>query len=464
MRARLKATIFRLHCRLKKNTRYRRRLKDQIRHRDAMIVKLEAQIGELQAITNPQPVFNCVYPAQMMALCVYIILHGGSLRCAAATAGFYAEMMGWSYSAPSWKTASNWVQRCGLHGLKLTHGLKGEYVGILDASIQIGKEQLLLLLGVKADAASCGRPLCIEDVSILGMEVQSSWTGAAVADFIRRNMCLRPSATLSYVICDQGTNLLAALRSLGLPWVSDCSHVMMNLAKALFKDDKALSRLCAQVGTLRQQLALTDWSFVLPPSLRDKDRFLRIFTLVEWMGRIDGYWPMLPASMRARLSFCRGVWLRLRLSQFYRLLVITASALKSRGLSPDSYAEWRAEVNDYRITQHVMTRQANAFIDAMDAYFAAYAGRYNQDGPLLCCSDIIESVFGRYKNKGGMKAISADVLSIALYNQPLSPQFIQQAMRTVTGPQLQEWQNDNICHNRFGLRKRMQRELKSGEG
>ena len=106
-------------------------------------------------------------------------------------------------------------------------------------------EQLLLLLGVKADAASQERPLCIEDVSVLGMEVQSSWTGAAVADFIRRNMRLRPAASLSYVICDQGTNLLAALKSLALSWASDCSHVMMNLAKALFKDDAALSRLCA---------------------------------------------------------------------------------------------------------------------------------------------------------------------------------------------------------------------------
>jgi len=42
---------------------------------------------------------------------------------------------------------------------------------------------------------------------------------------------------------------------------------------------------------------------------------------------------------------------------------------------------------------------------------------------LLCCSEIIESIFGRYKNKGGMKAISADVLSIALYNQTLSSGF-----------------------------------------
>ena len=464
MRATLKDTIFRLQSRSQKNARQRRRLKDQIRHRDAVIAKQQAQIQALQAITQPQPVFRCVYPAQMMALAVFIVLHGGSLRCAAATAGFFAELMGWQYSAPTFKTVSNWVKRCGLHALNLTHGLKGEYVAIIDASIQIGKEQLLLLLGVKADVVSQERPLRIEDVKVLGMEVQSSWTGKSVADFIQRNMRLRPGVTLSYVICDQGTNLLAALRSLKLPWVSDCSHVMMNLAKALFKDDKALSRLCAQVGTLRQQLSLTDWSFLLPPSLRDKDRFLRIFTLVAWMERIDGYWPTLPAQMRARLSFCKGVWLRLRLSQFYRLLTITAGLLKSQGLSPDSYTEWRAKVDDYCTTQHVMTRQAKAFIAAMDAYFAGYAEWFNKEGPLLCCSDIIESIFGRYKNKGGMKAISADVLSIALYNQPISPQFIQQAMKTVTGPQLEAWQKNNVCDNRFGLRKRMEKELKSGEG
>lgn len=408
MRARLKATIFRLHRRIHKNTRQRRRLKDQVRHRDAMIVKLQAQVRELQAITAPQPVFNCVYPAQMMALAVYIILHGGPLRCAAATAGFYAELMGWHYSAPSWKTASNWVQRCGLHALNLTHGLKGEYVGILDGSIQIGKEQLMLLLGVKAGAAPDGRALCIEDVSVLGMEVRASWTGASVAGFIQRSMRMRPAAALSYVICDRGSNLLAALRLLGIPWVSDCSHVMMNLAKALFKSDAALSRLCAQVGTLRQQLALTDWSLLLPPSLRDKDRFMRIFTLAEWMERIDGYWPHLPAAMRARLSFCRGVWLRLRLSQCRsllsitgRVLSITGRVLKTKGLSQQSYLEWHTQVDAYKATQHVICRQAAAFIKAMDAYFASYASWYEEGKQILCCSDIIESIFGRYKNKGG---------------------------------------------------------------
>ena len=226
----------------------------------------------------------------MMALAIFIVLHGGSLRCAAATTGFYAELMGWKYSAPSFKTVSNWVERCGLHALRLTKSLTGEYVAIFDASIQIGKEQLLLLLGVKAElAASLDRPLTIADVEVLGMEVQSSWLGGEVKAFVNRCLADRPGLKLIYAVCDQGTNLKAALRGLALPNVSDCSHVMMNLVKKIFKDDVELSTLCASVGQLRRRLTLTDYAFALPATLRDKDRFGRIFTLIDWMDRIDSY-------------------------------------------------------------------------------------------------------------------------------------------------------------------------------
>ncbi|MCB9297243.1 MAG: hypothetical protein H6559_29575 [Lewinellaceae bacterium] len=61
-----------------------------------------------------------------------------------------------------------------------------------------------------------------------------------------------------------------------------------------------------------------------------------------------------------------------------------------------------------------------------------------------------------------MKAISADVLSISLYNQPITTSFIQLSMKTVSCQQVIDWQNENVCHNHYGLRKRMDNELKSG--
>jgi len=463
--AQLKATISRLKLRSKSGTAARRQLADQIRYRDQTIIQLRAEVADLKARTDPRPVFNCVYPAQMMVLAVFIVLHGGSLRCAAATVGFYAELMGWKYKAPAFKTVSNWVERCGLHALNLTKTITGEYVAIIDASIQIGKEQLLLLLGVKAElAASLNRPLTIADVEVMGMEVQSSWTGQEVSAFLTSSLRDRPGLRLKYIVCDQGSNLLAALRSLALPVVNDCSHIMMNLVKKLFKEDTALCTLCTSVGQLRQSLTLTDQAFLLPPTLRDKDRFVRIFTLVEWMDRIDAYGENLSKQWRDYLSSGRSYWLDLRLRQVHQLLVLTAKILKQDGLSSYSHDKWINQVIAFIDTQAKLTEQAKAFITAIMAYFEQYAPHYAHAAKLQCCSDIIESIFGRYKNKGGMKAISSDVLSIALYNQPLSTGFIQTAMRQVTGIQVDQWRCRNVCHNRYGIRKHMEKELKNAGG
>ncbi len=304
----LQSTIQQLRSRRKDRTQERRRLKEQLRHRDRIIARQRQEIEHLRAVVDPQKVFNCSYPAQMMALAVFVVLHGRSLRCAAATAGFYAELMGWRFSAPAFKSMSNWVERCGLYALRLTKTLSGEYVGILGPSIQISKEQLLLLLGVRAEhAASLDRPLRGADVEILGLEVQSSWNGDEVADFMRRTLAERPGLRLRYVVCDRCGNLLAALRALALPMVSDCSHVMMNLVKRIVRDDTALSKLCAQIGELRQRLLLTDYAFALPATLRDRDRFGRIFTLVPWMDCIDRYAAAgLNAELYGRLSAGRN--------------------------------------------------------------------------------------------------------------------------------------------------------------
>ena len=72
----------------------------------------------------------------------------------------------------------------------------------------------------------------MQDVFVLGMEVQNGWLGKEVADFIKRNLELRPLVKLTHVISDR-VNSLAAFRRLDLPWVSDCTHVMMNRAEAL---------------------------------------------------------------------------------------------------------------------------------------------------------------------------------------------------------------------------------------
>jgi hypothetical protein len=73
---------------------------------------------------------------------------------------------------------------------------------------------------------------------------------------------------------------------------------------------------------------------------------------------------------------------------------------------------------------------------------------------------VIESVFGRYKNKGGVKAISADVLKIPLYGVDLTLDFITEALITVSYQEVYKWETKNTCPTRFGQIRSMRNQLK----
>lgn len=460
----LKVKYSHLKKRSKERTVERRRMKDQIRYLCEVIERLRLQNALLEERSSPQQVFNHHYPAQMIALAVFMVLHGGSLRCASATVLFYADLMGWTgFKQPSASTVRNWVCRCGLHALRYTKDLKGEYVAILDESIQIGKEKLLLMLGVPVQKGqSYCQPLSHQDVVVLGMEVRTSWTGTLIAKFIKARLLQCKQLNLLYLISDQGTSIKAAVKVLKMDWVSDCTHVMMNAVKSLFEHDEALSQFCAQVGQLRRRLILTDFTILLPPTLRDKDRFLRVFTLVQWADRMDKWWVRLCPKAKRHLQFYRdNPTLLYKLRQVRHLMVITSSILKNAGLGQSSYQRWQTKIAEFKTSAQHVGNQATSFIKIIDDYFQVHARLYEKHHQLLCCSDIIESTFGKYKNKKGMKVISADVLSIALYSRHITTDFAKQAMEIIACKDVEEWQHKYVCPNRFGLMYKMKQELKN---
>lgn len=463
MRARLKVKLSNWKSRCLHKTKCKRNLRARLQRSRQEVARLEAENARLRAITEPQPVSHHLYPAQMITMAVFIVVHAkGSLRCAAKTIGFLAEMMDWKYTQPSQVTIRNWVLRCGLYQLDYAKAKSGEYVGIIDESIQIGKEKMLLFLGVPLqDDRSYAAPLTLNDVEVLGIEVQPSWLGDQVERFIKKRLTHHQGISLQYVISDQGTNLLAALRRLGIARVGDCSHLMMNVVKKLFSHHEPFSTLAAQIAQFRRKFLLTELGYLLPPTLRDKDRFLRIFTIVDWTERIQAYWEKLPPHHRTPLSFLQQAQPLVRsLGQIRTLIALTANILKSAGLSSVSQYHWEKRMAKYAKTT-TLTPEANALLEAVRQYFAAHAGLIAHHGRLLCCSDIIESTFGRYKNKGGMQVISADVLSIALYNQQLTNSFVEKALSTVHQKDIEQWHQHYTCHNRYSILRRMDKELKS---
>jgi hypothetical protein len=431
-------------------------LRDQLRWSRQRRENLEARIAELEELTEPRPIAGHVYPAQMVLMAVFMVAQAGvSLRGAAKTVGFFSNLMKWDFKTPSHVTVLRWVLRAGLYQVELsTQQRSGHYIGIFDESISLGGEKLLLLLGVKVPPGGLLAlgALSHADVEVLAMQVSPSWKAEEIAEFL--NVVIGSEADkleLDYVISDGGTNIVKALRQCKQDRVSDCTHLLMNLVKKWYAEDERLSRFCALIGTLRRQNILGQYGYIVPATLRDKDRFLRIFNLVDWVAKIDAAWEGLPPEAKLKLSFLTSYRdLINELIQVRQFIAQTAKIFKRRGMNDRSIELWEWLLKRWLAQQTSLAPSVQAMIESVRQYLNDHRDLIEKYSSLFCCSDVIESIFGRYKNKGGVKAISADVLKIPLYGVDLTLDFVTQALITVSYEQVYEWETKNTCPTRFG--------------
>ena len=226
---------------------------------------------------------------------------------------------------------------------------------------------------------------------------------------------------------------------------------MINLVKKQYADHELLRGLCRQLGTLRRQTLLGRYGVLAPPTLRDKDRFLRIFDILDWVTRVDDAWQDLDVEARRRLAFLKTYQpLLAELSQVRELVSLTGQLFKTKGLSRASIQHWQRAVAAWTARQATMPGIVNQPIEGVQRYVDDHVKLLDKHTILLCCSDVIESIFGRYKNKSGVKAISADVLKITLYNVDIMLDFIDRALTTVSYQDVYDWATKHTCPTRYG--------------
>ena len=77
--------------------------------------------------------------------------------------------------------------------------------------------------------------------------------------------------------------------------------------------------------------------------------------------------------------------------------------------------------------------------------------------PWLGCSDIIESIFGKYKNfsaKTPMKEVGRAVLTMPVFTSEISLEEVKIAMENVSSQDVNIWLDENIGDTLFAKRKR----------
>jgi len=183
-------------------------------------------------------------------------------------------------------TISDWMQKNGMSPyMEAGMGLSaGDYCEILDESITVGSQKLILTLG--AAATSPGHPLSHTDVEVLGMAVAPSWNGDSVEKEIGKSIAKVGHAP-SYIISDNAPNLAKGIRQAGITHHRDIGHSFGLILEEVYKGQEDFEGFMQKMNGIRTKYHLTKMAYLLPPKQRAIARFMNLFSLVEWAA---GMW------------------------------------------------------------------------------------------------------------------------------------------------------------------------------
>ena len=424
------------------NKALRKRLREVIASRDSL--KAKSKMLSRRSVECSIPEYEHVkhhsYDSGIMWLCIWLKLVGNcSFRsCQKVILGMSLYLgLGLSRS-PSCSTIRLWLCKYGYHCYEEQKS-GGKWAIIADESVMIGQERLLLILGVNLDKWDFKRSLTSADVEVLHVGIGKSWKSKEISIELKKVIS---KYNISYSVSDLGNNLQGAWKAEKLVNVLDCTHTWAKSLEKIYQKDEVYISFMKSVGAIKRKWILSKNSHLLPPSLRDKARFHQVFNFVNWAEKIEKNWDNLNEEQQKELVFIPE---NKDFLHQLKLIRDTTTALnkvlKIKGMNLNTIEE---AMNI--LAQHPNTGDYIGLFQARaKEYLMTHKSLLKKDQTFLCCSDIIESTFGRYKqmiakNQGSITEL---VLTLSALGKPLYHQKIKIAMEEVKVEHIKLWKQEN---------------------
>lgn len=356
-----------------------------------------------------------------LAVCMYLRMDCGFRSVVNGLVLFNEFLDGAMGDIPCAQSVEDWLLKAGiveyLDSCKKFVGK--EYAIIVDESITVGSQKLLLILA--APARHEGRALKHEDIDVLAMAVSPSWKAGDV-DMEIRKLADKIGHLPEYMVSDNGHNLRKGAELAGVPRHRDISHTIGLILEKEYKDRPDYKEFMETMNKKRLKYQLTENAYLLPPKLRTISRFMNMSKWVEWGWLVLFAYEGLDEKQQAAYKFVLKY--RALITELHHVMETidgVFTKVKKEGLS---YATARY-CDDY-IWMNLLSKPENA--DGCKRVGHAIRRYINEEKRLLkakddchnITSDIIESTFGVYKNiqpKNKFSGITPIILALPIYGK-----------------------------------------------
>ena len=361
---------------------------------------------------------------------------------------------------PHFSSIINWSYQIGKGLLNEVKKIDKPWVAIADHSIDIGRKQVFVVLRVALDIfLQRDGAITLKECECIGVKVASRITGESVADDLEE-FFLKAGEPVAIIkdngsVLNNGVEIYKERYGSDIDTIEDITHIIANSLKKQYEKTKQYKKYMTMLREGATRLRQTDLAFLIPPKLRKKGRFQAISRLNSWSKKLidkNIFSKKGRAKKGSLLSRLRGAFTDFKLLEpfiknFIKTTDITnkiMKLLKSRGLNISTYHQSMKLLK--KLPRNSKTRKTiRVWLDKhikIQKKLAPY--------PLPISSDIIESLFGKFKNRlerSPQSDMNRSVLLIPLLCGALDKERLSSILKNTKHKEVKEWEEENIPYS-----------------
>lgn len=386
-----------------------------------------------------------------------IFTSSAGFRCLSSLWGIFQEAFIWS-EAPSHAAIRQWLMKLGLFKLQQTHK-DGKWMLIVDSTIQMGSQKVLLVLGVCLDKLKNTCIPSFKDAEPLIMKIVESCPGEVIERAILD--AKEKIGDIYGIVSDAGSEMKKGMRLLSESGqntihVFDIVHLISNLLKNNLKDDEDWLLYKQQSMNMIQVVKLSAFAHLAPPRQRAKERLMASTTIIEWGLKFLAHVDFLD-SQKNEIDL-KLIWIlkfRNQLNIWKQLLCLGKLALElvhEQGYHAQISMEWNKIIS----AMDINNSRISAFAESIKTLLQREGDKIIKGEYCLGSSVIIESAFGKFKQLEGHHAssgITSLVLALPAIFGETDDSELANALNSISLKDLDDWQNKNLGQTYLSKRK-----------
>lgn len=359
-----------------------------------------------------------------------------------------------------------WLLRLGLYQLNRPKEQAGDWMWILDHTMQLGERKCLIIVGLRQSAWDAGdRCLSHEDVQLIDLVPVTESTGEVV--YRQLEAATAKTGVPRAIISDDGRDLHKGINQFreahpSTAWMYDIKHKTACLLKHALENDASWQEFVGEVNRFKQRVSVTPLACLLPPQQRGKARYMNVDVLVDWAEKswmlLDRPGVLAEVGLNVAVVEEKLGWLReygphvRRWREMLKIMETTEHYVRHQGIHRKAAEELAVLLPKPR------SEPARSLREQLLEFVLEEARQTRKGERLSGSSEVLESIIGKFKcvaGERGQHGLTGMVLSIGALVGHMTVEAVQAALTEVPNRDVWNWCRTHLGPTLQCLRRRI---------